>query len=55
MAINARPYERTNQMIHSIDMLLQIIEIALASALVAGYRLACCATRQSVGDGLRDE
>jgi hypothetical protein len=40
-----------NQIIDPIDMLLQTIALALAAALVAGYRLARCATWQSVVAG----
>jgi hypothetical protein len=51
MVISERSCGKTNQMIDSIDMLLQTIAFALATALATGYRLARCATMQSVVDG----
>jgi len=55
MVLSERPCGRTNQMTGPIDMLLQTVALAIASALVAGYWPVRWAARQPVVKGLREE
>ena len=55
MVISEQIFGRTNQMTGPIDMLLQVVALALAAALVASYWPVRWVARQLVVEGLGEE